>query len=159
MALDYAQQLIVSEAPGQASPVLARWQNYFYNKKTSDGYSYKTFTCMSFTSGVDGDTGEFSIEFPFLPATEKLLLEYRDLGHIITARTLELSKTNISSGNFKKSTLVSAYIGRIEIITRTLTTVTAKLINSIDLSNAYAPPRKVTVDLLRGIPTTLRPMS
>jgi len=158
MTLDYAQRLIVTETTQTPTLIIARWQNYFYGTKTSDGYTYATFSCNSFTSGVEGDTGEFTIEFPFLPATETMLLGYRNAACIITAQTLELSATNINSKNFNKSTLISAYVGRIESISRTLTTLTAKLINSIDLSTAYVPPRKVTVDLLRGIPTTLRPM-
>lgn len=160
MILDYAQRLIITQTTFSGAVVISSptifWQNYFINTKTSDGYEYKSFTCSTFANGIQGETGNFTIEFPYTRSVEQQLLQFSNNKALIRAETMQLTSANVSGNNFTRSTLISAYVGRIEEFSTNLTTITLGLINAIDLATAYAPPRKITASLVKGVPSTLR---
>jgi len=159
MILDYAQRLIFTQQVVRGPSVITtfvRWQNYFHNTITSDGYEYKTFTCSSFTNAVDGEVGTFKIELPYTISLEKQILDFSKNKATVRAETIQLTPSNITNKNFTGNTLISAYVGRIGTIECTLSVLGVELINLIDITTATAPPRKITASLIEGVPSTLR---
>lgn len=158
MIIDYAQRLVFTQnvTPNALTQTIASWQNYFLNTKTTDGYDYKTFTCSTFTNAIDGEVGTFKIEFPYTVSLEKQLLEFSKNKLTVRAETVQLTQSNVTNKNFVRSTLISAYTGRIGQIECTLSVLTLELINLIDMSTATAPPRKITASLIKGVPSTIR---
>lgn len=154
MTIDYAQRLTFTQNVAPTSTV--SWQNYFNNIKTKDGYDYKTFTCSTFTNAIDGEVGTFKVQFPYSISLEKQLLDFSKNKLTVRAETVQLTQSNIKNKNFVRSTLISAYTGRIGQIECTLSVLTLELTNLIDISTATAPPRKITASLIKGVPSTIR---